>query len=397
MSTRSRLRGVKRLTAFVLALSIPASGIALASSSVGKQPAGKRSSSKRGPRGPRGATGPRGPAGSLVLTYVGQQVPAASHDQTLGQAQCPDGENPIGGGVSSSPGAPLGRMYINTSIGFPRNDQGRPSTWIGLVDTTTADQTFTVTAICTPSTVGQAPAKASASPDSKRGRRGPRGATGPQGPPGPSTPSLDYVSKDFTAFAGQRTTRAADCPAGEKVTGGGVQSSGPYRTQWVNSSFPDPSGFDAWIASVDTFDVDRALTVYAICTPARVAKRGSLESSHAPAKHSNSKRGPRGPRGATGPQGPAGSLASIPLSYVVTDPTAASPGAQTRQQIDCPGGESVTGGGTGSFGSFGSQVINTTRPLVSGGGWVSDMDTIGSDPVAFQIEAICTPASVVEP
>lgn len=92
---------------------------------------------------------------------------------------------------------------------------------------------------------------------------GPQGAAGAPGADG--IPVVNLRTAQIDVSPGSSGQAAAQCAAGEKVTGGGEQMDG--APQVVTSG---PAGTDAWVATVTNQDaVPRTLTVTAICTVVR--------------------------------------------------------------------------------------------------------------------------------
>ncbi len=127
----------------------------------------------------------------------------------------------------------------------------------------------------------------STGPIGPAGPAGPTGSTGPIGPAGPAGPAgpvaLRYVtSATIPNPAGAQSVGQADCPAGQSVTGGGVETAGGLQ-QNVNSSSPidgpdaDAIRDDSWQAFVNNNSGGAStFNVTAICTtPTSVSKDGS--------------------------------------------------------------------------------------------------------------------------
>jgi hypothetical protein len=117
---------------------------------------------------------------------------------------------------------------------------------------------------------GQLPA-GPAGPAGPQGPKGDTGATGAAGPKGdPGTAALHKISKKFTLAPGEKSFPSAECPAGEKATGGGVEAlSGDVRTLL---SAPENVGFDetptGWAAGFQNdAGQERIVFVNVICAP----------------------------------------------------------------------------------------------------------------------------------
>jgi Collagen triple helix repeat (20 copies) len=124
---------------------------------------------------------------------------------------------------------------------------------------------------------GQQGAPGPAGPAGPAGAAGPAGPRGPQGPAGQSAVlGLEYPSTTFDNPAtGQYGTPSGidfgqvPCPAGKKVVGGGVHTSG--ADQYVNESYPtdgssDTPGERGWGATVNNIgNSDETFVVYAVC------------------------------------------------------------------------------------------------------------------------------------
>lgn len=104
-----------------------------------------------------------------------------------------------------------------------------------------------------------------------KGDRGDRGATG--------VANLSYFfNGPITNPAGDLTAGSVACPAGQNVLGGGVFSSGPSNTQFVNATYPSDgalaAGTTGWAAYVDNVSASNyTFTVYAICASVASAAR----------------------------------------------------------------------------------------------------------------------------
>ncbi len=361
---------------------------------------------KPGPRGRRGATGARGPAGpagsgSLALTYTsftsspanGEGVDPRSFE--FAKAFCPvEGQIATGGGVTSD-GTVDDPVYVVESVSQAGGG------WFGAVENR-GDQphSFTIWAVCTPATVGQAkaPAAKTGGKTGPRGRRGRRGATGPAGPAGAagtSQVSLTYVSKQAPGTSGN-TTGTATCPAGQHVTGGGVGSEATLGKQWLTDSGPTADG-TGWAVSMDNFGAQPQFTVHAICTASTVTAGPAAKSPGG----GHAKRGPRGPRGrrgATGPQGPQGTsppVATIPLTEVAATDIPAPAQAQTAGSVDCPAGQHVTGGGFIHFSDAANQMSTNSAFPQDSDTWLVAVDNTSNAAASFEVDAVCTPSSVV--
>jgi hypothetical protein len=126
-------------------------------------------------------------------------------------------------------------------------------------------------------------------PRGEAGPQGPAGAPGPAGPAGPQGAAgagggrgpagfaaLHYVSVDFGPFpAHTQYGGEAVCASGQHVVGGGVEASGDYAQQSVNSGYPSDGsttgtpGTSGWTAYVDNESPTMlGFTVYAICAAA---------------------------------------------------------------------------------------------------------------------------------
>jgi hypothetical protein len=116
----------------------------------------------------------------------------------------------------------------------------------------------------------------------QRGETGPRGPQGPRGDPGgtigtPGSPALalTYVAQQGTAPPGAVgeeggsgvAAATADCPAGRRVTGGGVRVDVGDDAS-AGESYPNLNN-TAWTGVVGNDDEQNpaTFTVFAICTP----------------------------------------------------------------------------------------------------------------------------------
>jgi hypothetical protein len=123
-------------------------------------------------------------------------------------------------------------------------------------------------------------------------------------------------------------------------------------------------------------------------------------------------RGPRGLAGSAGspgatgpagPAGPAGPSGPVALNYVASDTLVAPAGEQVGGEVDCPNGQSVTGGGVGVLSSDPAVSINSSNPFdndsdadnILNNGWRADVNNPTAEATLFSVYAICTPASSV--
>jgi hypothetical protein len=110
---------------------------------------------------------------------------------------------------------------------------------------------------------------------SRRARAQLRGQRGPAGPPGPpgaattggGTAALTYVTAPGTVPAESVTSATATCPAGQRVTGGGVRVDTASDSS-VRETYPNINN-TAWTARVGNDNLPAqgpaAYTVFAIC------------------------------------------------------------------------------------------------------------------------------------
>jgi hypothetical protein len=129
------------------------------------------------------------------------------------------------------------------------------------------------------------------SPGALAGLKGNAGPPGAPGPPGSDAfGSLHYVtSGTLTNTAGAQNFGEAVCSPGERVTGGGVLTSGAFLAdQRVNSTYPSDGtgnavgapGTVAWAAFVDNHDtVDHSFEVWAVCAKATAVTKAAGEVS----------------------------------------------------------------------------------------------------------------------
>jgi hypothetical protein len=106
-------------------------------------------------------------------------------------------------------------------------------------------------------------------------RRALRGQRGPAGPPGPAgtvgtgraAAALTFVTAPGTVAFGEVTSATAACPAGQRVTGGGVRIDSASDSS-VRETYPNINN-TAWTARVANDDLSGgpfAYTVFAVCT-----------------------------------------------------------------------------------------------------------------------------------
>jgi hypothetical protein len=111
-------------------------------------------------------------------------------------------------------------------------------------------------------------------PSGAPGPQGPKGDAGAAGPAGQKgdagTAALHKVSKQFNLAGGEKSFLQAECPAGEKATGGGTEAtSGDVRTLM---SGPESVGLDqaptGWAAGFQNdAGAERTVFVHVVCAP----------------------------------------------------------------------------------------------------------------------------------
>jgi hypothetical protein len=111
-------------------------------------------------------------------------------------------------------------------------------------------------------------------PAGAKGEKGDKGEPGAQGPGGPQGPAgfggLSYVIEDEPVAANSAIAWGALCPAGTKVTGGGVSSTAPANMV-VRESAPQSNaqsiGFGWWAEIRNNGGTAATAFVWAICAP----------------------------------------------------------------------------------------------------------------------------------
>ena len=94
------------------------------------------------------------------------------------------------------------------------------------------------------------------------------GPPGPQGPQGPSGVSgIEYVVVGESVTAGTTEFWGAECPAGKKVTGGGVSSDAPALVTVRESAALD-NGAGWWVGVHNGNGVAKNSYVWAVCITA---------------------------------------------------------------------------------------------------------------------------------
>ena len=127
--------------------------------------------------------------------------------------------------------------------------------------------------------------------------------------------------------------------------------------------------------------------------------RGDFKSGQIP----SGSQGPAGPMGPAGPAGPAGPSGPVALTYVYSDTLVAEAGEQTGGEVDCPNGQSVTGGGVAVLSTDTAVSVNSSGPWdndsdpddIPNNGWVADVNNASTNATFFNVHAICTSASSV--
>ncbi len=108
-------------------------------------------------------------------------------------------------------------------------------------------------------------------PVGPQGPAGQKGAEGPQGPQGPQGPSgvsgIEYVVVGESVAAGTTEFWGAQCPAGKKVTGGGVSSDAPALVTVRESAALD-NGAGWWVGVHNGNGVAKNSYVWAVCITA---------------------------------------------------------------------------------------------------------------------------------